>query len=54
MRKRTFIKRYRINRSWGDGVIVAAWWALRGKSFGKLLTQELLNEMMNDEMVEWK
>lgn len=31
------IKRYRINRSWGDGVAEALWWALRGKSFVEML-----------------
>ena len=34
---RTFIVRYRINRSWGDGVAEALYWALRGKSFPEML-----------------
>lgn len=30
--------RYRINRSWGDGIIEALWWAWRGKSFPDMLS----------------
>lgn len=41
---RTFIVRYRINRSWGDGVAEALWWALRGKSFPEMLDLGSLNE----------
>ena len=28
-------KAYRENRMWGDGRLVALWYALRGKSFGE-------------------
>lgn len=41
---RTFIVRYRINRSWGDGVAEALCWALRGKSFPEMLDLASLNE----------
>jgi hypothetical protein len=51
---RRYLRRYRINRSWGDSVIVATWWALRGKSFSTFLTRELLGEILNGEMVESK
>ena len=45
MRERTFMRRYRINRSWGDSVVVALWFALLRKSYTQLLTAELLNDM---------
>lgn len=41
---REFIVRYRINRSWGDGVAEALWWALRKKSFPEMLDYGSLNE----------
>jgi len=37
---RALVRRYRINRLWGDGVAEALWWALRGKSFGTEWTSE--------------
>jgi len=45
MKPRTFIRHYRINRSWGDSVVVALWFALLRKSYSELLTPELLNDM---------
>jgi len=39
------IRRYRINRSWGDGVAEALWWSFRGKSFPYTVDwHEMLNE----------
>ena len=33
---KAFIVRYRINRSWGDNIVEALWWALRNKSFPEI------------------
>jgi hypothetical protein len=45
MKPRTFIRHYRINRSWGDSVVVALWFALLRKSYTTEFTAELLNDM---------
>jgi hypothetical protein len=54
MRERTFIRHYQINRSWGDSVIVALWFALLGKSFPELLNlgdEPRLPMMINPEIL---
>ena len=36
------VKRYQINRSWGDGRCEALFHAVRGKSFGYVLTPQII------------
>jgi len=44
-----FIRRYRNNRLWGDSIVEALWWSLRGKAFPNAeLIQELNQEINNN------
>ena len=43
------IRRYHINRSWGDGVAEALWWALRNKSFPYVLNMREMVEELQQE-----
>lgn len=48
-----FIKRYRINRSWGDNIVEALWWSLRGKAFQEYKrVQEFDQEINNNKGVK--
>jgi len=42
-------RRYAINRSWGDGIAEALYWAYRGKCFPMLLTHEFIDEKMGEQ-----
>lgn len=46
--KKDFISLYKMNRLWGDNMLEAAYWALRGKAFltsfeGRLLEDQIPN-----------
>ena len=46
MKKKDFISLYKMNRLWGDNMLEAAYWALRGKAFltsfeGNPLTEQI-------------
>ncbi len=47
------VRLYRMNRLWGDTVIEAAYWALRGKAFtvsfqGRLVEQQITQSDIED------
>jgi len=43
-----FIRRYRNNRLWGDNIIEALWWSLRGKAFPEYETIQEFNQEINN------
>ena len=52
--KKDFISLYKMNRLWGDSILEAAYWALRGKAFlasyeGLLLEDQIPNPNIEDE-----
>jgi hypothetical protein len=53
MKKKDFISLYKMNRLWGDNMLEAAYWALRGKAFltsfeGRLLEDQLTPIVSSD------
>ena len=42
--KKDFISLYKMNRLWGDGILEAAYWALRGKAFLTSFEDRLLED----------
>ena len=54
---KSFISFYRMNRLWGDSMLEAAYWALRGKAFhtsynGILLNKQIITELKQDLSTE--
>lgn len=54
MNFKNFISLYKMNRLWGDSILEAAYWALRGKAFlasyeGLLLEDQIPNPNIEDE-----
>ena len=44
MNKKDFISLYKMNRLWGDSILEAAYWALRGKAFLTSFEDRLLED----------
>ena len=42
--KKDFISLYKMNRLWGDNILEAAYWALRGKAFLTSFEDRLLED----------
>ena len=52
--RRHIVRLYKMNRLWGDTVIEAAYWALRGKAFtasfrGRLVEQQIAQSDTEDD-----
>lgn len=52
--RKDFISLYKMNRLWGDTILQAAYWALRGKAFltsfeDRLLEDQIPNPDIEDE-----
>ena len=52
--RRHIVRLYKMNRLWGDTVIEAAYWALRGKAFtvsfeGRLVEQQMAQSDTEDD-----
>ena len=52
--RRHIVRLYKMNRLWGDTVIEAAYWALRGKAFtasfrGRLVEQQITQSDTEDD-----
>jgi hypothetical protein len=59
MNKKDFISLYKMNRLWGDSILEAAYWALRGKAFftsfeGRLLEDQIPNPNPDIEDEWWQ
>ena len=59
MNKKDFISLYKMNRLWGDSILEAAYWALRGKAFltsfeDRLLEDQILNPNPDIEDEWWQ
>ena len=57
--KKDFISLYKMNRLWGDNILEAAYWALRGKAFltsfeGRLLEDPIPNPNPDIEDDWWQ
>jgi len=57
MNEKNFISFYKMNRLWGDSILEAAYWALRGKAFhvsykGRILDEQTLNEIKQNPNIE--
>lgn len=46
MNKKDFISLYKMNRLWGDSILEAAYWALRGKAFFTSFEDRLLEDQI--------
>ena len=44
--RKDFISLYKMNRLWGDNMLEAAYWALRGKAFFTSFEDRLLEEQI--------
>ena len=44
--RKDFISLYKMNRLWGDNILEAAYWALRGKAFFTSFEDRLLEEQI--------
>lgn len=59
MNKKNFISLYKMNRLWGDSILEATYWALRGKAFltsfeGCLLEDQIPNPNPDTEDEWWQ
>ena len=45
---RNIVRLYRMNRLWGDTMLEAAYWALRGKAFLASLEGHLIEEQITE------
>ena len=45
---RNIVRLYRMNRLWGDTILEAAYWALRGKAFLASLEGHLIEEQITE------